>query len=476
MAALHRPRRGAASRACAAARRALPSGEPGVAAGLRADPVLVRRRPLRGTVWGGVKRAASARASRPGRLLVRRSIRVRSFGRVPTCDLIPSRGDNAIAHHWVSGIPGAFSQKHRRYVRVAGRGPYRSRRDHRVPRRSCTMPLRSFSESFVAKRGYLDGFTGLTLSLFWAWFATSSELALKRRLDGHDTPTRVAAAHDLDRHTEPRPGRVPGGGGAFGPQPGRRRRVRRRRRRLDRRQRSTSCVDTRGGWPAGGANRTAVSTTRSTRASRQTSGTIMGVAQRRRLLLPGRARDRRDDLSRASGDRLDHRFDRSHRERGTGPSSARSRCRDSAGAPSSGASTSRRAGGTAAISFRRSRRSGAVSSGNVPAAGSTLRSTMAGDLELWARFYRHAELWGVRALLGAYRSQPAQKTLGRLERYLDEAEAVLRRRGGNPYGRLRELASQTSRRQGRQQLRSGGFRPALAANWRSEGSSIVPPN
>ena len=65
---------------------------------------------------------------------------------------------------------------------------------------------------------------------------------------------------------------------------------------------------------------------------------------------------------------------------------------------------------------------------------------MAGDFDLWARFYDHAELWGVRALLGAYRTHPKQKTATGLDEYLAEAEQVLRRRAGRPYGR-RETAA-----------------------------------
>ncbi len=58
---------------------------------------------------------------------------------------------------------------------------------------------------------------------------------------------------------------------------------------------------------------------------------------------------------------------------------------------------------------------------------------MAGDFELWARFYRHAELWGVRALMGAYRSHPAQKTSVAFAQYIAEGEEALRRHGGHRY-------------------------------------------
>ncbi len=76
---------------------------------------------------------------------------------------------------------------------------------------------------------------------------------------------------------------------------------------------------------------------------------------------------------------------------------------------------------------------------------------LAGDIELWGRFYRHAELWGVRGLLGCYRSQPAQKTSTALGAYLDEAETALRGEGGHPYGRFegalrRRLEARLARR------------------------------
>jgi hypothetical protein len=49
----------------------------------------------------------------------------------------------------------------------------------------------------------------------------------------------------------------------------------------------------------------------------------------------------------------------------------------------------------------------------------------AGDLELWVRFFRHAELYSVDALLGGYRSHGNQKALQAMDRYVAEAESVL---------------------------------------------------
>jgi glycosyltransferase involved in cell wall biosynthesis len=57
---------------------------------------------------------------------------------------------------------------------------------------------------------------------------------------------------------------------------------------------------------------------------------------------------------------------------------------------------------------------------------------LAGDFDLWARFYETAELWCVRALLGVFRSHPSQKSHA-YEEYLLEAEPLLDRHGGKRY-------------------------------------------
>ena len=51
----------------------------------------------------------------------------------------------------------------------------------------------------------------------------------------------------------------------------------------------------------------------------------------------------------------------------------------------------------------------------------------AADLELWARFFRHAQLHTLDAPLGGFRSHPAQKTASFLEQYHGEAARVIER-------------------------------------------------
>lgn len=57
---------------------------------------------------------------------------------------------------------------------------------------------------------------------------------------------------------------------------------------------------------------------------------------------------------------------------------------------------------------------------------------LAGDFELWTRFASHAELWGVHALLGVFRSQPEQRSKA-YDEYVAEAEEALVRHGGVRY-------------------------------------------
>lgn len=60
-------------------------------------------------------------------------------------------------------------------------------------------------------------------------------------------------------------------------------------------------------------------------------------------------------------------------------------------------------------------------------AGAYLRSDLqlAGDLELWTRFFRYAQLYTADAMLAGYRQHPRQKSASFLEEYNREAENIL---------------------------------------------------
>jgi hypothetical protein len=52
---------------------------------------------------------------------------------------------------------------------------------------------------------------------------------------------------------------------------------------------------------------------------------------------------------------------------------------------------------------------------------------LAGDFELWARFFEHAELYGTHSLLGGFRVHGDQKTGHHYDEYCREAQGVLSR-------------------------------------------------
>jgi hypothetical protein len=61
---------------------------------------------------------------------------------------------------------------------------------------------------------------------------------------------------------------------------------------------------------------------------------------------------------------------------------------------------------------------------------------LAGDFELWARFFEHAQLYGVETPLGGFRFHGDQKTGAGHGSYLAEAERVVSNYGGARYSRM----------------------------------------
>jgi glycosyltransferase involved in cell wall biosynthesis len=61
---------------------------------------------------------------------------------------------------------------------------------------------------------------------------------------------------------------------------------------------------------------------------------------------------------------------------------------------------------------------------------------LAGDFELWARFFQHADLWSISAPLGAFRYHDGQLSANSLASYVAEASQVLNRLGSRPRSRL----------------------------------------
>jgi GT2 family glycosyltransferase len=65
--------------------------------------------------------------------------------------------------------------------------------------------------------------------------------------------------------------------------------------------------------------------------------------------------------------------------------------------------------------------------------------SLAADFELWARFFHHAELYGIGTPLGGFRMHPAQKTSRHPDEYAAQAREAFSRHGGRPPSRLRSF-------------------------------------
>ena len=64
---------------------------------------------------------------------------------------------------------------------------------------------------------------------------------------------------------------------------------------------------------------------------------------------------------------------------------------------------------------------------------------LAGDFDLWARFFQHTDLYGLPVPVGGFRWHGEQKTSRDMSGYLDEALTSLSRVGGKPRGRIASL-------------------------------------
>jgi glycosyltransferase involved in cell wall biosynthesis len=138
-----------------------------------------RGRPLKGTVWGGIghKPLVVRRSACEFLPAVHHGVRPRPGFRQTH---IPWDGGNAIAHYWLRSY-GEFLSKHMRYVRAEG--PSRQLIGEITGYRELVKtPLASFRESFVKRKGYLDGFDGFCLSALFALYQTASRFALIREL------------------------------------------------------------------------------------------------------------------------------------------------------------------------------------------------------------------------------------------------------------------------------------------------------
>ena len=75
---------------------------------------------------------------------------------------------NVLHHYWMNSLK-VFLQKHKRYLKNEGKDNYNA--GIRVGiKKVLKTPFIEFYQSFISMKGYKDGFTGLFLSSFWAFY------------------------------------------------------------------------------------------------------------------------------------------------------------------------------------------------------------------------------------------------------------------------------------------------------------------
>jgi len=142
-----------------------------------------RGRPLEGTQWGGQKHKGVLIHRERCRLHgdVHRGIELKEGCK--SVRLSWSDPECCIRHYWIDSF-GQLFEKHRRYLREEGEAKFNQ--GHRFTLKKLLLgPLRSFKRSFLDLQGWRDGWTGLFLSLFHAWYVWKSLLSLRRYQKTH---------------------------------------------------------------------------------------------------------------------------------------------------------------------------------------------------------------------------------------------------------------------------------------------------
>lgn len=85
--------------------------------------------------------------------------------------------ENKVVHHfWMSDVK-SLVKKHLRYLKKEGESNYKIGIKPSIMRILYT-PVVQFYYSYFSKKGYRDRFTGLFLSLFWAWYQTNVQIKI----------------------------------------------------------------------------------------------------------------------------------------------------------------------------------------------------------------------------------------------------------------------------------------------------------
>ncbi|WP_149242269.1 glycosyltransferase [Dyadobacter sp. 32] len=131
---------------------------------------------LRGTPWGGLNKRIFLIHNK--RFLFTPVVHV---GRklLPGFIYLDINIETQCSHHYWMTDFNMLLEKHKRYLKNEGESRFKEGFRTSVLK-IVTSPARQFYYSFVTKKGYLDSFLGVGLSIFWAWYQTAASLELFR--------------------------------------------------------------------------------------------------------------------------------------------------------------------------------------------------------------------------------------------------------------------------------------------------------
>lgn len=92
---------------------------------------------------------------------------------------IEDKKDRVVHHFWMLNVKSLFS-KHLRYLKREGESNYKSGVKKPSLLRTFYSPFVQFYHSYITKKGYRDKFTGLLLSIFWAWYHTNVQINIRK--------------------------------------------------------------------------------------------------------------------------------------------------------------------------------------------------------------------------------------------------------------------------------------------------------
>lgn len=134
-----------------------------------------RGKPLKGTTWGGI-RYKTIVFKRSHLILTNRVHGGKQVDGTGVQVKLPFDYQNSILHYWIDS-KDQLIEKHLRYMQKEGKARYEEGERFSL-KVLFYQTARAFYMSFFHKRAWLDGFTGVYLSLFYTWYVFNRYIEL----------------------------------------------------------------------------------------------------------------------------------------------------------------------------------------------------------------------------------------------------------------------------------------------------------